>query len=367
MNQKDFNSGSVVSNYLNDIKIVERFKKIAQADNSVLITGETGVGKELVAWLIYANSNRSKSKFVTVNCGSISSDLLESLMFGHKKGSFTSAIRDHKGFFEEANGGTIFLDELCETTINFQTNLLRVIENKVIRKVGDDKDTPINVRVLAACNKNIHIEVKNGNFREDLYYRLNTFQIHIPPLRDRVEDIYLLAEYFTDLFTSQYNKNLVGISNEAVKMLLNHDWKGNVRELKNTIEYAVVMADSETIKPDNLPQNIHHIDSPYSRFYPDTDTSVQTENRVENELNNPVIPAKQTLVIDENKSQFYDINESLDFEKSKENFEKQYLLNLLEITKGNILDIVSISKMNRQKIYRKLKKYGIDAEIFRNK
>ena len=176
MTKKNFKSGQVVSKFLNDEQVVKRFQKIAQANSPVLITGETGVGKELIAWMIYANSKRSQNKFVTFNCCNVSDNLLESLLFGHKKGSFTSADRDHTGYFEEADGGTIFLDELCETSLNFQAKLLRFLETKVIRRLGDEKDIKVDVRIIASCNRNVFTGVKKGAFREDLYYRLNTFQ-----------------------------------------------------------------------------------------------------------------------------------------------------------------------------------------------
>ena len=359
MTKTNFNFGDVVSNYLNDVKIVERFYKIAQADNSVLITGETGVGKELVAWLIFANSKRRKNKFVPVNCGAMTDTLLQSLLFGHKKGSFTSADKDHTGYFEEANGGTIFLDELCETSIDFQTNLLRVLENKTIRKLGDEKDININVRVLAACNKNIYSSVEKGLFREDLYYRLNTFQIHIPPLRDRIDDIYLLAEYFTDMFAMQHNKNLVGISNNAMKILLSHDWKGNVRELKNAIEYAVVMSDTETMSSNDLPPQISHILSPFSIFHPD----IKIPSLTKDEITESTEDHEHKRSLKDSVSQYLD----LDYEKSKEMFEKQYFVNLLINTKGNITEIAKISNLNRKFIYRRLEQFGISVDAYRKK
>ena len=347
MSKKDFNSGKVVSKYLDDEQVVKRFKKIAQADSSVLLTGETGVDKELIAWMIFANSKRCHNKFVTFNCCNVSDNLLESLLFGHKKGSVTSADRDHVGYFEEANGGTIFLDELCETSVEFQAKLLRFLETKVIRRLGDEKDIKVDVRIIAACNRNVFTAVKKGAFREDLYYRLNTFQIYIPALRDRVEDIELLANYFTDIYASQYDKNLLGITSDTLKILLNHEWKGNVRELRNTMEYAVIMTDTEHIDTDDLPPTINPSKSPFAIFLP--------ENQENDDCSaNPQLAKIQDYF-------------NLDFAQSKDLFERMYLENLLEMTKGNISEMAKKSKLNRKFIYRKLEQFGISIEDFRKK
>ncbi|MCL2063746.1 MAG: sigma-54 dependent transcriptional regulator [Candidatus Cloacimonetes bacterium] len=367
MNTKKFNFDGIVTKYLEDEKIVEHFYKIAQADNSVLITGETGVGKELVARLIYANSKRSKKKFVAINCGSQTDTLLHSLLFGHKKGAFTSADRDHTGYFEEANGGTIFLDELCETSKGFQTSLLRVLENNVIRKVGDEKDIKINVRVLVACNKNIYHAVGKGLFREDLYYRLNIFQIFIPPLRDRIDDIRLLTDYFIGKFAHQYDKKIQGISDDAMKILLNHDWKGNVRELKNTLEYAVVMSDTETINPYGLPPRLSRIVSPFSIFHPDMSKAAPTNKEIESFIAEYSEESKHNLSPENDFSNPTVRSENLDFEKAKEKFEKQYLVNLLIKTKGNISEMAKLSNLNRKFIYRRLEQFGVSIDNYRNK
>ena len=342
MNKEDFDSGQVISNYLNDEQVVKRLKKIAQANSPVLITGETGVGKELIAWMIFKNSKRSMNKFVSLNCSNIADNLLESLLFGHKKGAFTSADKDHIGYFEEANGGTIFLDELCETSLDFQTKLLRFLETKVIRRLGDEKDIIVDVRIIAATNKNVFDAVKIRAFREDLYYRLNTFQIYVPALRERVEDIALLANYFTAMYATQNNKNILGISSDTLKILLNHEWRGNVRELKNTMEYAVVMTDTDYINTNNLPPTINRNNSLFSFFQPVTNKNeeIQKNNEIKDYLN-------------------------LDFAQYKEIFERMYLENLLKMTKGNISEMAKKSKLNRRFIYRKLEQFGLSIDDYR--
>lgn len=177
-------------------------------DSSVFLIGETGVGKDLLAEMIYKNSSRSNKNFVTVNCGGLPENLLESMLFGHKKGAFTDAIREKTGYFQEANFGTLFLNEITETSEKFQIKLLKALEKNVIRKVGGDSDIPVDVRVIAATNKDIFREVKKGKFREDLFYRLNIFQIQIPALRERIDDIQILTHYFAEEFGTKYNKKI---------------------------------------------------------------------------------------------------------------------------------------------------------------
>ena len=203
---KEFDRSHIVGNSYSIQKIMEKVKKIAPLDTTILITGETGVGKELIADLIYRNSDRRNKKFVAVNCGSLPENLLESTLFGHKKGSFTSAIKDKIGYFQEADGGTLFLDEITETTPAFQVKLLRVLEKGIIRQVGGENDVLIDVRIIAATNKNLKEEVEKENFREDLYYRLNVINLHIPPLRERIEDIKLLVSKFISEFSNKYKK-----------------------------------------------------------------------------------------------------------------------------------------------------------------
>jgi len=239
---KGFDRSHIVGNSYSIQKIMEKVKKIAPLDTTILITGETGVGKELIADLIYRNSDRRNKKFVAVNCGSLPESLLESTLFGHKKGSFTSAIKDKIGYFQEADGGTLLLDEVTETTPAFQVKLLRVLEKGIIRQVGGESDITVDVRIIAATNKNLKEEVGKENFREDLFYRLNVINLHIPPLRERIEDIKLLVSKFISEFSSKYKKQELKISNAALSILLNQEWKGNIRELKNTIEHSVALA-----------------------------------------------------------------------------------------------------------------------------
>ena len=226
-------------------KAIELARKVVATDTTVLLTGETGTGKEVFAQAIHQESKRSKQNFVAINCSAFSKDLLESEMFGHKAGAFTGAIKDHKGLFEEANNGTIFLDEIGEMALDLQAKLLRVLETGEYIKVGESKPTKVNVRIIAATNRDLQKEIEQGRFREDFFYRISVFQIHLPPLRERISDIEELAQYFFKNITSKTNKRIKSLSREFIETLKQHPWKGNVRELKNIIERSIILCDDE--------------------------------------------------------------------------------------------------------------------------
>lgn len=238
-------------------KIYELINTVAGADTTVLINGESGTGKELVAKAIHINSARKYFPMITVNCGALPETLLESELFGHERGAFTGAQYKRKGKFELADNGTIFLDEIGLVSAKTQIDLLRVIETKQFTRVGGNDLISSNFRVICATNELLEGLVRAGTFREDLYYRLNVFSITIPPLRDRRDDIILLAEHFLKKFADGMNRNIKAISKDAMEFLLSYSWPGNVRELENAIERAVVMRRSGEIKPDDLPFNIH--------------------------------------------------------------------------------------------------------------
>jgi DNA-binding NtrC family response regulator len=228
-------------------------KKVAETDTTVLLTGETGTGKEVFAHAIHQASQRNKQNFVAINCAAFSKDLLESEMFGHKAGAFTGASKDQKGLFEEANNGTIFLDEIGEMAIDLQAKLLRVIETGEFLKVGENKPTKINVRIIAATNRNLQKEIEAGHFREDLFYRISVFQIQLPALRERVSDIEDLAKHFILHFATKSKKNINSISFECLDALKLHEWNGNIRELKNVIERSIILMENGDWKMENLP------------------------------------------------------------------------------------------------------------------
>ncbi|RIV23440.1 sigma-54-dependent Fis family transcriptional regulator [Fibrisoma montanum] len=239
---------------------IDLARKVAVTDTTVLLTGETGTGKEVFAQAIHYASPRSAGPFVAINCGALSKEILESELFGHRAGAFTGATRDQKGLFAEANKGTIFLDEIGEMPLDLQAKLLRVLETHEFLRVGDTKPTKTDVRVVAATNRNLEEEAGAGRFRLDLYYRLSVFVIQLPPLRDRRDDIPELAGFFTRRDAAKIGKRDVRMSPEFVRMLQNHGWKGNIRELKNIIERAVILADGPDLLPDHLPLDIREGD-----------------------------------------------------------------------------------------------------------
>ena len=234
-------------------KIFDLVQRVSQTATNVLITGESGTGKELIAKAIHFNGPLKDKPFVTINCGAIPENLMESEMFGHKKGSFTGAISDKMGLFEVADQGTLFLDEVGELPLNIQVKLLRAIQERVIRMVGGTDDIKIEVRIVAATNRNLEDMVKQGGFREDLYYRLNVIHIKSPPLRERRDDIPILAKHFLDKYNGKLGKGVKSISTEAMEVLKKYDYPGNVRELENVIERTVALEAGATILPESLP------------------------------------------------------------------------------------------------------------------
>jgi two-component system, NtrC family, response regulator AtoC len=256
--QKEYSFKNIVSKNEKMLNIFEVIKKVAPYKSTILITGESGTGKELIAKALHYSSERSQRPFIPVNCGAIPENLLESELFGHVKGAFTDAIRTKKGLFEEADGGTLFLDEIGELPSQLQVKLLRVLQDGEIRRVGDSKSIQIDVRIIAATAKDLTKEVNENRFREDLFYRLNVLPIHIPPLRERKEDIPLLVPHFINKYSESMNKNVVGITSKALDVLMNYKWYGNVRELENTIERAIVLTDRENIEFENLPIEIQN-------------------------------------------------------------------------------------------------------------
>jgi two-component system, NtrC family, response regulator len=232
---------------------VELAKKVAPTDATVLLLGETGTGKEVFAQAIHYGSARATHPFVALNISSFNKELLESELFGHLAGAFTSALKDKKGLIDEADGGTLFLDEIGEMAFELQAKLLRVLETNEFIRVGDTKPTRVDVRIITATNRDLQLEVDEGKFREDLFYRLNIFTIKLPALRERKKDIPLLAAHFLHLYTAKLNGQVSGMSREFLDTLVNHDWKGNIRELKNIIERAVILANDNELTLANLP------------------------------------------------------------------------------------------------------------------
>lgn len=235
------------------LNAIDLAKRVAVTDTTVLLTGDTGTGKEVFAQAVHQGSSRSKFNFVAINCAAFSKELLEGELFGHKAGSFTGAMKDQKGLFEEANKGTIFLDEIGEMPIELQAKILRVLETGEFLKIGETKVTKVDVRIIAATNRNLEQEIANEHFRSDLFYRLSVFSIYLPALRERKQDIRLLAHHFTQIYSLRAKRKEIQLSSEYITALENHDWKGNIRELKNCIERSVILSDTDVLGVETLP------------------------------------------------------------------------------------------------------------------
>lgn len=307
------------------LEIYDLMEKVAPTKTNILICGESGTGKELVAKAIHYNSPRKDKPFVTLNCGAIPESLIESELFGHMKGAFTDAITTKKGLFEVADEGTIFLDEISELPLMMQVKLLRVLQDKEFKRVGGTEDIKVDVRIISATNKDLEGEVLEKRFREDLFYRLNVIQIKLPPLRERKEDIPLLAMHFLKRFSGELNKNISTISSGGFRLLMNYDYPGNVRELQNIIERAVALENSQELTEENL------------RSYLE----------------------EQPLI----KKAPFDLeipNEGLDLEKIVEDIEKTLLMKALDRTKGIKKKAAELLNINFRSMRYRLEKYGLN-------
>jgi DNA-binding NtrC family response regulator len=251
--QREYDYTNIIGKSPAITQIFEMIKAVSDTDSTVLISGNSGTGKELVAKALHYNSKRTNRPFIALNCGAISENLIESELFGHKKGAFTGAISDKEGFIKAAEAGTLFLDEISEMPPQLQVKLLRAIQEKEYTPVGTTVSLPVNVRFIASTNRNLQEQVAQGKFREDLYYRLNVIEIHLPSLKERESDIPLLADFFLDKYRKQMNKNILGISNDAMRALMNHEWKGEIRELENVMERAVIFCNEDFIIVKHLP------------------------------------------------------------------------------------------------------------------
>jgi DNA-binding NtrC family response regulator len=239
--------------------VYDHVTAVAKSDAYVLLTGPTGTGKELIGHAIHYRSNRREGPFLQINCGALPAGLLESELFGHEKGSFTGAIRQHRGKFEQADGGTLMLDEVGEMPLETQVKLLRILESGKFQRVGGSSTIEVDVRIVAATNRNLIEEVRHGRFREDLFYRLNVFQIALPPLRERSDDIPLLVDHFIQKYTTKHSKTTTKTTPDAMAKLLQHSWPGNVRELEHTVERAVILSNTDTIVDFQLPEPVHAV------------------------------------------------------------------------------------------------------------
>jgi len=312
---------------------IENALKIAKTSSmTVLIQGESGTGKEMIARLIHEQSSVASQPFVDINCGAIPENLLESELFGYEKGAFTGAHRTKPGLFEMATGGTIFLDEISNTSINFQVKLLKIVENKKNRRIGGLKEVDVSTRVITASNVNLLDAVKSGQFREDLYYRLNVYKIEIPPLRKRGEDVILLTNYFINYFNNEYGRQIKGINAGAESLIRKYPWPGNVRQLKNAVERAVLVESKDWIEPSDLFLDL-------SRSYTTHTTTVT--GQVQRDNRRIEIPTEGV---------------------SFENLEREIIMSSLKKANGNLSKAARLLQINRGKFRYRMEKLGIKSE-----
>ena len=318
--EQKYSFGNIIARSEAMAQVFDLVEKVAQHKTTVLVTGESGTGKDLIAKTIHSNGNRVSVPMVSINCGSIPENLLESELFGYKKGAFTDAVKDKPGLFEEADGGTIFLDEIGELPLSLQVKLLRVLQEEEISPLGATTSKKIDVRVIVATSKDLQQEVNAGRFREDLFYRINVMKIHLPPLRERRGDIPLLVGYFIHHFNRKLEKEIEGLSSQAMPILMAYSWPGNVRELENVIERAVLLGKGRWITPDDLPQSI---------------TSGQPSP--------PSIAPEHTLSI----------------KKASKTLERDLIRRALELTEGNRSKAARILEISRPILISKIKEYGL--------
>ncbi len=315
--ETDWRAG-IISRSLAVESILGKAKLVAASDASVLVRGESGTGKELLARAIHRASPRATKPFVAINCGAIPEQLLESELFGHMKGSFTGAARDYKGLFQAAEGGTVFLDEIGDMPLPLQVKLLRVLQDKEIRPIGTTQTIPVDARIVSATHRNLEDAIKSGNFREDLYYRLNVVSFALPPLSERREDIPVLATHFLHQLGERYKKTLNGFASEAMEILVKASWPGNVRELYNVVEQAVALSTTSIVTP--------------------------------------------ALVESAMRGQSAELSS---FESARSEFERDYLAKLLKITGGNVTQAARLAKRNRTEFYKLLQRHHLDPKLFK--
>jgi two-component system response regulator AtoC len=327
-----YSFGSMVTRSEKMRQVIRHIQQVADTDLTVLIQGESGTGKELVARALHFNSHRREHPFIAVNCSALPEDLLESELFGYEKGAFTGAMRQRIGKFEEARLGTIFLDEIGDVPMQVQTKLLRVLQEKTFSRIGSNDAVESDARVIAATNRNLEMMMQAGDFREDLFYRLNVFPITLPPLRERIEDIPLLAEHFLEKSSDLSGGRVKSISPKVINDMMNYGWRGNIRELQNLIKRAIIKSAGDTITAVELPAMIEIPVKPEAELPPDG-------------LSIPMKEYMSAIVRDA---------------------EEKYIRRMLRLHKGNINLIAKLMEVDRKTVYRKMTDYAIDPSSYRD-
>lgn len=334
--QERYQFGNIIGQNRRMQSIYQLIEKIAPTDATVMIYGETGVGKELIANAIHFGSPRKDGPMISINCAALTETLLESELFGHEKGSFTGAIREKKGKFELASKGTLFLDELGEMSLSTQVKLLRVLQEKQIQRVGGEKDISVDIRIVAATHRNLSELIKTGQFRQDLYYRLNVVKIDLPPLRERFDDIPLLVQYFISKFNKKYHRHVRGISPPALRKLIQYPWPGNIRELESVIEKAFILEEGNEIEIVELDQPEL---TPTKKHYPNAPCKMLTEEQPPPSFS--------------------------EFTSRQDQQERDYMLAVFEKFHGSINEVAAHTGLNRRTILNKMKKHRIEKKDFK--
>lgn len=380
MSEEIKNTLGIIGNSFAIQEIKHIIKQVAPTDITVLITGESGVGKEVIAKALHTSSLRSHKPMITVNCGAIPEGIIESELFGHEKGSFTGAGETRKGYFEIADGGTIFLDEIGELPLSTQAKFLRVLENGEFMRVGSNITRKVDVRIIAATNRNLEDGVRENSFRKDLYFRLRSININIPPLRDRKEDIHLFILYFEKNFAERNNIHIEGFSKDAMEVLNNYRWDGNVRQLKNTIESLLVINKGNLIEADDVRKQLNtYQDYQIELVQPQRNLPVhthKTSEQVERELiyralleiKNDVVDIKQFINnYSESKPTFNESytetnNASLDEDLPLDEMEKRYIIKILQKYHGNRRLAAKKLNISERTLYRKIHEFGLNGK-----
>jgi DNA-binding NtrC family response regulator len=301
------------------LQIIETIRTAAPSDASVLIEGESGTGKELIAAAFHAQSNRASGPYIRINCAALPSELIESELFGYRKGAFTGADRDKRGLIEAAAGGTLLLDEIAEMPAHLQTKLLRVLQDRRLRRLGDEQEAPVDFRLVCSTNRDTAQMISDGTLRKDLFFRVSTIRVKVPPLRERPDDVAPLAERFLQTYAGKYQKRIRAFSPAAFSLLARYEWPGNVRELESVVEHAVLFAREDELRPEDLPEHLHASTAAHTRC---------------------VIPPYMTM----------------------EEIEREAIAQTLERTGGNVKKTAEILDYHRPTLYRKLKRYGLMAD-----
>lgn len=340
-------------------KVFDVISKLAKVNTPVLIRGESGTGKELVAKAIHFNGPRKDEKFVTINCGAVPENLIESELFGHEKGAFTGASERKIGKFQFADGGTLFLDEIGDISPAMQVKLLRVLQEKSFTPVGSNREIKVDVRIIAASHKPFEEMIKDGSFREDLFYRLNVLPVYLPPLRERKSDIPHLIQHYVDYFNNLHNLKIQGLAPDAVDVMTNYSWPGNIRELRNVIEHCFIMEPADQIHASSLPSQVFKGSKADTKENPAEDSVIDMQDIRDSVLDAPSAPSSTAGQVQFSFGAKLQEGGKLDFAIAKDLFEKEFIIQALKINKGRINQTALNANIPKKTLLRKIEKYEI--------